>query len=254
MPCGDCGCRWRPTLPERGPLDLRARQGVALWATSGAAFRGRTANLRPIAEVPESVRGLERAAWATLVSRQPAVHGAGTIIESMIVPPGGVNWHGTYVPEGTWVGAVQFSDAGWRNARDLLKPGSDVTTNEGGGAMDTRDKTFSDAVRATVPQATHEVVDAELVRVVRQAVDEALRPLLFQMQEIDARIRRAITGIRQPEDTFGAAVRGGPLTAAEKADAAKRRERDPFGAAVMEKREPLTLGQGHRFLRDKRRR
>lgn len=202
----------------------------------------------------QDARSIERAAHETLVSRRPVLRGDACIVESMTVPPGGVDWHGRWVPEGAWVGAVQFSDAGWRNVRDLLKPGSDATTNGGDEPMDTQDKTFSDAVRATVPQATHEVVDAELVRVVRQAVDEALRLLLFQMQEIDARIRRVITGIRQPQDTFGAAVRGAPMTAAEKADAAKRRERDPFGAAVLEKREPLTLGQGHRFLRDKRRR
>lgn len=32
------------------------------------------------------------------------------LVESAIAPPGGMNWHGKFVPEGTWVGAVKVQD------------------------------------------------------------------------------------------------------------------------------------------------
>lgn len=214
----------------------------------------------------------------SLDSDEPLVSGT-RVVETWLVPPGGQDFHNHRLVAGTWIAALRFNDAAdWPTVAAQLDGDAQniAQKGKGGDSMDAfgtavREKreplfperrhvvskqTFSETIRATLPQATHEVVDAELVRVVRQAVDEALRPLLFQMQEIDSRIRRVITGIQSPpnEDPFGAAVRLAPLTAAEKADAAKRRAEDAFGAAVREKRPPLVLAQGHRFLRDKRRR
>lgn len=198
----------------------------------------------------QDARTIERGAHETLVSRRPVLRGDARIVESMVAPPGGLNWHGRWVPAGGWVGAVKFGDAGWRNVRDLLKPGSDATTNGGGEPMDTRDKVFSDAVRGIVPEKP-ETIDAELI-LLRQVVTEALRPLIFQLEELASRVRRVTTSIRAPDDPFGQAVRGGPLTAAEQLAQKRRAERDPFGTAVREVRPTLVVG--HRFLRDKRRR
>lgn len=42
------------------------------------------------------------------------------LVESALAPPGGLTWHGKFVPEGTWVGAVKVHDAAmW----DLVKRG-----------------------------------------------------------------------------------------------------------------------------------
>lgn len=146
---------------------------------------------------------------------------------------------------------ISFVDVAAVQGAEIVALKRGVTNNSGGDAeMDVRDKTFSDAVRGIVPEK-RETIDAELI-LVRQVVTEALRPLIFQLEELASRIRRVSTSVRAPEDPFGQAVRGGPLTAAEQLAQKRRAERDPFGTAVREVRPTLVVG--HRFLRDKRRR
>src|SRR3989304_5438426 len=58
---------------------------------------------------------VRRAAYAYLAASGRAQKGDGlgrgaTLVESMIAPPGGANWHGEWVPEGTWVGAYKIHD------------------------------------------------------------------------------------------------------------------------------------------------
>ncbi len=179
------------------------------------------------------------------------------VVESVIMPTT-QNFYGV-VPGGAWVLAVKFDDDTWPGIQTQLGSG-DIAVTKRGEPMDA-DTIFAAAVRGKQfqdrPFPEVEATDADLV-LVRQVINEALLPLLFQVRDLDSRIRRVVTGIMPPpeNDPFGAAVRNpGQLTRAEEVAAAKRREQDPFGAAVLERREPLTLGQGHRYYRrDKRRR
>lgn len=205
----------------------------------------------------------------------------GMHIVETFVNPSTQNFYGHVVPGGAWVMGLKFDDAAWPGQLAQLGDGDtlNVVHKSGGDSMDldpfgtaVREKreplvrarrheaakaSFSDTVRATVPQGTHEVIDADLV-LMRQVISEALRPLLFQIQDLDSRVRRVTTGLGEPEDrdtVFGQAVRHPETATATEQLAAKRRKAaDPFGVAVLEKREPLTRGQGHRYYRDRKHR
>lgn len=84
-----------------------------------------------------------------------------------------------------------------------------------------------------------DVIDADVAQTI---VIRVVGDLLQQIRQLTARVERIVTGIMPPpqNDPFGASVRNPDQpTRAEVMAAAKRLERDPFGAAVLEKRPPL---------------
>lgn len=227
----------RDLLPDGQVLyfDPEGRAVFALMATPGA-------------EDEKSIRHRAHAFAAALAdgARFDGMH----VVETWQVPPGGQDFHGHSLPAGAWVMGLKFDDDAWPRIRTQLDSGDAATKR--GEPMD-RDKVFADAVRGTVPP-TGEATDADLI-LIQQTLNAALLPLLFQVRDLDSRIRRVVTGIMPPpeNDPFGAAVRRpDQLTRAEEAAAAKRLERDPFGRAVLDKRPALVKRPIDRLLERKR--
>lgn len=178
-------------------------------------------------------------------SRAVLLGEAAHLVESFQAPSS-MTFFGHPVVEGTWIAGFRFRDTDWPKVLAQLGDGNvqDVAHKSGGDEMNTRDALFVAAVRGKAFQDREfprvEVGDADLV-LVRQEIDEALRPLIFQLQEIALRLRRVTTGIGQVEpDVFGASVRRPETPTATEQLAAKTREAaDPFGSAVREARPPL---------------
>ncbi len=141
----------------------------------------------------------------------------GEVVESGIAPPGGVNWHGLQVPEGTWHVAVRLR--GEEIEHDL--------------------KSTRRVVLHPVTEATkwgEGDVDRQTLEAVLRA---ALRPVVEAMGNVEVRLKHLEQRVRA--DPFGDAVRGRGDAGTRELQRLKRQQQatDPVGAAIAERRPPL---------------
>ncbi len=155
------------------------------------------------------------AGGARLADRSGRV--VGDLVQSGLAPPGGVNWHGLPVPEGTWVVAVRLADAAMAhvfksNRRLTLHP---VVETAKGGEDDVDERTFSRVLAA------------------------AMRPVSEALAAVEVRLKRLEQRVRP--DPFGDAVRGRGDAGVRELQRLKQRQRevDPVGSAISERRLPL---------------
>jgi hypothetical protein len=145
----------------------------------------------------------------------------GPIVESGVAPPGGLDWHGLQVPEGTWVAAIRVTDEETAHA-----------------LASTRRVVLHPMVEAGQQEATKrgDEVDERTLSKVLQA---ALQPLLDAAVRAEIRLRRLETALVR--DSFADALRARGDAGVRELERRKRLlERvDPVGAAVIAPRAPL---------------
>jgi len=144
----------------------------------------------------------------------------GEVVETAVAPPGGLQWHGRQVPEGTWVAAVRLRDEETAHAvrsvrRMVLHPVEGATK---GGAANVDRQTLEQVLRA------------------------ALRPVVEAVGEVEVRLKRVEQ--RLAADPFGDAVRGRGDAGTRELQRLKSllRRVDPVGAAITERRPPVVPG------------
>ena len=174
---------------------------------------------------------VRRAAYAYLAASGRAQKGDGlgrgaTLVESMIAPPGGANWHGRRVPEGAWVGAIKVHDpAEW-----------DRITRHGRREINLN---LSDAQVVGKRREGDVPMDAH---VLARIITAALRPVTDELTAVMKRLERVEAESRR--DVFGEIVRAKePPREFEEARRLKRLQGDRFGETVRAKEPPPEIEQ-----------
>ena len=154
-------------------------------------------------------------AGARLADRNTRI--IGEVVESAAAPPGGMNWHGLQVPEGTWIVTVRLADEETAHAlastrRALLHP---VVEKDAKRGDDVDEKTLTRLLRA------------------------ALAPVIDATVRAEVRLKRLEEALRA--DPFGEAVRGRGDAGMRELERLKQRQReaDPVGTAISARRRPV---------------
>jgi hypothetical protein len=142
----------------------------------------------------------------------------GEVVESALVPPGGLQWHGRQVPEGTWLVAVRVDEEvahALKSARRMILHPVEGATKRG-----------DDVDRQTL----------------QQVLRAALRPVVEAVGEVEVRLKRVEQ--RLAADPFDDALRGRGDAGTRELQRLKSllRRVDPVGAAITERRPPGVSG------------
>jgi len=143
----------------------------------------------------------------------------GEVVETALAPPGGLNWYGLEVSEGTWVVTVRLADE--KTAHALAS---------------TRRALLHPVIEKDALKQRGETVDERTLSKVLQA---ALQPVIDAMARAEVRLKRLETALTA--DPFGDALRGRGDAGRQVLERLKQlqRERDPVGTAISERRPPL---------------
>ncbi len=174
---------------------------------------------------------VRRTAYAYLAASGKAWKGAGLgigddLVESMIAPLGGANWHGRRVPEGAWVGAIKVHDpAEWDRITRHRRPEINLNLSDAQVVGKRRE--------GDVPMDAH---------VLARIITAALRPVTDELTAVMKRLERVETESRR--DVFGEIVRAKePPREFEEARRLKRLQGDRFGETVRARETPLEIEQ-----------
>jgi hypothetical protein len=141
----------------------------------------------------------------------------GEVVESAVAPPGGLDWHGLQVPEGTWVAAIRVTDEEIAHA-----------------LASTRRALLHPVVKRDAAKRGDDVDEKTLTRILQAA----LRPVIDATVRAEVRLKRLEEVLRA--DPFGDALRARGDSGVRELERRKRLlERvDPVGAAIAERRPP----------------
>ncbi|MCL6553878.1 MAG: hypothetical protein K6W08_12270 [Firmicutes bacterium] len=142
----------------------------------------------------------------------------GEVVESAVAPPGGLDWHGLRVPEGTWVAKVRLPDEETVHA-----------------LASTRRVLLHPVVERDAAKRGDDVDEKTLTRILKAA----LAPVIDAAARAEVRLKRLEEVLWA--DPFGEAVRGRGDAGRQVLERLKRQARqiDPVGAAIAERRPPL---------------